>query len=44
MGGCARAAAHLNAAQDLADLVCGRGNGNGASARPENNTSKEAAA
>ena len=42
--GCARAAAHLNAAQDLADLVCGRGNGNGASAGPETNTSKEAAA
>jgi UDP-N-acetylglucosamine--N-acetylmuramyl-(pentapeptide) pyrophosphoryl-undecaprenol N-acetylglucosamine transferase len=30
--GCAKAAAHLNAARDLADLVCGRANGNGQSA------------
>ena len=29
--GCAKAAAHLNAARDLADLVCGSANGNGQS-------------
>ncbi|MEQ8354887.1 MAG: undecaprenyldiphospho-muramoylpentapeptide beta-N-acetylglucosaminyltransferase [Kiloniellaceae bacterium] len=31
--GCARATAHLNAARDLADLVCGLGNGDGKQAR-----------
>ena len=41
---CARAAAHLDAARDLADLVCGLSNGNGRSARPDSGTGKEAAA
>jgi len=42
--GCARAAAHLNAASDLADLVCGISDGNGRSAAIDNNKNKEAAA
>lgn len=41
--GCARAAAHLNAARDLADLVCGASNGNGQSLAG-NDKNKEAAA
>jgi UDP-N-acetylglucosamine--N-acetylmuramyl-(pentapeptide) pyrophosphoryl-undecaprenol N-acetylglucosamine transferase len=40
--GCAHAAAHPDAARDLADLVCGLGNGSGSQARVENH--KEAAA
>ncbi|GAB4354549.1 MAG: undecaprenyldiphospho-muramoylpentapeptide beta-N-acetylglucosaminyltransferase [Kiloniellaceae bacterium] len=42
--GCARAAARLNAARDLADLVCGASNGNGRSAAAGNDKNKEAAA
>jgi UDP-N-acetylglucosamine--N-acetylmuramyl-(pentapeptide) pyrophosphoryl-undecaprenol N-acetylglucosamine transferase len=42
--GCTRAAAHLDAAHDLADLVCGLGNGNGNQARSATGTDKEAAA
>ena len=42
--GCARATAHLNAARDLADLVCGIINGNGRAARGGDHDSKEAAA
>jgi UDP-N-acetylglucosamine--N-acetylmuramyl-(pentapeptide) pyrophosphoryl-undecaprenol N-acetylglucosamine transferase len=41
--GCARAAAHLNAARDLADLVCGASNGNGQTLA-DNDKNKEAAA
>lgn len=42
--GCARAAAHLNAARDLADLVCALGNGNGERVSRDTNSSTEAAA
>ncbi len=42
--GCARAAAHLHAARDLADLVCGLNNGNGNSAQSDAGNDKEAAA
>ena len=42
--GCARATAHLHAARDLADLVCGITNGNGRAARGDDSASKEAAA
>ena len=42
--GCARAAAHLNAARGLADLVCGMNNGNGNSAQRDAGLDKEAAA
>ena len=41
--GCARATAHLDAARDLADLVCGLSNGDGRAARGRND-GKEAAA
>jgi len=41
--GCARATAHLNAARDLADLVCGITNGNGRPVRADD-TNEEAAA
>ena len=41
---CARAAARLQAASDLADLVCGIDNGNGADLRPGAAGGKEAAA
>ncbi|MEQ9606740.1 MAG: glycosyltransferase, partial [Kiloniellaceae bacterium] len=41
--GCARAAAHLDAARDLADLVCGASNGNGQTLAG-NDKNKEAAA
>lgn len=40
--GCARATAHLNAARDLADLVCGLTNGNGRAGHDRDD--KEAAA
>jgi len=42
--GCAQAAAHLNAARDLADLVCGLDNGNGDQAQDGADRNKEAAA
>jgi UDP-N-acetylglucosamine--N-acetylmuramyl-(pentapeptide) pyrophosphoryl-undecaprenol N-acetylglucosamine transferase len=42
--GCARAAAHLDAARDLADLVCGITNGDGRTARGSDAGDKEAAA
>ena len=43
--GCAHAAAHLNAARDLADLVCATSNGNGEALRDKDkNSGKEAAA
>jgi UDP-N-acetylglucosamine--N-acetylmuramyl-(pentapeptide) pyrophosphoryl-undecaprenol N-acetylglucosamine transferase len=42
--GCARAVAHLDAARDLADLVCGTSNGNGRSQRSDGGDRKEAAA
>ena len=42
--GCAHATAHLNAARDLADLVCGLGNGNGDQAQEDADRNKEAAA
>ncbi len=43
--GCAHAAAHMNAARDLADLVCGTSHGNGETLQDENkNNGKEAAA
>ncbi|WP_420349762.1 undecaprenyldiphospho-muramoylpentapeptide beta-N-acetylglucosaminyltransferase [Pelagibius sp.] len=41
---CARAAAHLNAASDLADLVCDIENGGGGRLRPGTQPGKEAAA
>ena len=42
--GCAHATAHLNAARDLADLVCGLGNGNGQQIQDDIGRNKEAAA
>jgi len=42
--GCARATARLEAARDLADLVCGIGNGNGSQVQGEAGNDKEAAA
>lgn len=41
--GCARATAHLNAARDLADLVCGITNGNGRGVRADDGNEEAAA-